>query len=316
MFTTKIDIKPSEFRIDYSSKMVTLGSCFSENIGSKLKGAYFDIDVNPFGVLFNPISIKQSLELAVDGKMFTEHDLFQHNSLWNSFYHSSYFSDTDKDKCLAKINSRLLNFATSIKSIDYLIITFGTAWVYKHHSNGKVVSNCHKLPASTFERYRLSAEEIVEQYTDIIHKLQLINPNIKFIFSVSPVRHWKDGPTENNISKGILLQAIQQLEKEFNNVLYFPAFEIVVDELRDYRFYASDMLHPSELAVDYIFSNFQNAFFQSETVSVYNELVQYAKAIHHKPTHIDTPEYEKFRVSIDAKRNELINKYSFLKQRL
>lgn len=316
MFTTKIDIKPSEFHIDYSSKMVTLGSCFSENIGSKLKGAYFDIDVNPFGVLFNPISIKQSLELALVGKMFTEHDLFQHNSLWNSFYHSSHFSDTDKDKCLAKINSRLLNFITSIKSIDYLIITFGTAWVYKLSSTANVVSNCHKLPASTFERYRLSAEEIVEQYTDIIHKLQLVNPNIKFIFSVSPVRHWKDGPMENNISKGILLQAIQLLEKEFNNVLYFPAFEIVVDELRDYRFYASDMLHPSELAVDYIFSNFQYAFFQSETASVYNELVQYSKAIHHRPTHIDTPEYDKFIASTETKRNELINKFSFLKQRL
>ncbi|MFZ4582766.1 MAG: GSCFA domain-containing protein [Paludibacter sp.] len=316
MFTTKIDINPSEFHIDYLSKIVTLGSCFSENIGSKLKTAYFDVDVNPFGVLFNPISIKQSIELALIGKQFTEHDLFQHNSLWNSFYHSSHFSDADIDKCLEKINSRLMHFAINIKSIDYLVITFGTAWVYKHHSNGKVVSNCHKLPASTFERYRLSAEEIVMEYTELIRKLQLIHPNLNIIFSVSPVRHWKDGPTENNISKGILLQAIQLLEKECNHVSYFPAYEIVVDELRDYRFYASDMLHPSELAVDYIFSNFKKTFFQPETEAIYNELVNYSKAIHHKPTHIDTPEYEKFMASIQTKRTELINKYSFLKLRL
>lgn len=316
MFTTKVELKPSEFKIDYDSKIVTLGSCFSENIGTKLRNACFDIDVNPFGVLFNPISIKQSIDILLYKNTYSELDLFQFNSLWNSFSHSSLFSNFDKNVCLEKINLKLSDSKYYLNMADYLIITFGSAWVYKLVETGQVVSNCHKLPASTFVRHRLTVDEILAEYTEIIHKLLRDSPALKIIFSVSPVRHWKDGPTENNISKGILLQAIQELGTKFSNVIYFPAYEIQVDELRDYRYYASDMLHPSELAVDYIFNCFKTCFFNSETNLMFDEICQFLKSSHHRPLHINTPNYLQFVEALELKKQALIKKYRFLNKRL
>ncbi len=316
MFTTKIDIQPSVNKIDYESKIMTLGSCFSENIGLKLQNACFDVDINPFGVLFNPASIAESIQLLIQNKVFIQKDLFQHNSLWSSYMHSTLFSDVNADGCLTKINERFESAAENIKKADFLILTFGTAWIYKLTENEQVVANCHKVPAANFKRERLNPEAIVGLYENIIAELNRINPLIKIVFTVSPVRHWKDGPTENAISKGILLQAVQEIVKMYKNTHYFPAYELVMDELRDYRFYAPDMLHPSQVAVDYIFNMFSNAFFENSTEKCMNEVNQYINALSHRPIHINSTEYEKFKKHLVSKKQELMNKYPFLENKI
>jgi len=316
MFTTKIDIQPSANKIDYASKIITLGSCFSENIGMKLQNACFDVDINPFGVLFNPASIAEAIQFLIQNKVFTQKDLFLHNSLWGSYMHSTLFSDIKAASCLEKINNRLALAAQNLKNVDFLILTFGTAWIYKQAENEQVVANCHKVPAANFRRLRLSPELIVEQYKNIIAELSILNPQLKIIFTVSPVRHWKDGPTENNISKGILLQAIQEIVKTNKNTHYFPAYELVMDELRDYRFYAPDMLHPSQVAVDYIFNRFSNTFFENTTEICMNEVNQYKNALSHRPIHTETTDYENFKKHLISKKQELMNKYPFLENRI
>ncbi len=316
MFSTKIDIQSSADKIEYSSKILTLGSCFSENIGIKLKNGCFDVDINPFGVLFNPVSISESIELLLQKKVFTDNDLFRHNSLWGSFTHSTLFSDSSAEKCLHKINSRVNIASKNLHICDYLIITFGTAWIYKLADNGKIVANCHKLPTTKFIRKRLTANEISETYSKLITNLQAINPKLKIIFTVSPVRHWKDGPTENNISKGIILQATQEIVKTHAQTHYFPAYEIVLDELRDYRFYAADMLHPSEVAVDYIFNEFTKAYFNDETLNCYKQVKQLQTGLAHRPIHTDTAEFEHFTKQLASKKQVLLNRYPILKDRI
>ncbi len=316
MFSTKIDIQPSDSKIAYSSKIMLLGSCFSENIGKKLTDLRFDVDVNPFGVLFNPASISENIGLLLNKKAFNKNDLFLHNSLWASYMHSTQFSDPDLEKCLNKINSRLSEAADRISTINYLVLTFGTAWMYKLAENKKVVANCHKLPSDNFVRQRLSADEIVLAYAKLIEQLKAINPGIELIFTVSPVRHWKDGPTENAISKGILLQATQEITRLHKNTHYFPAYEIVMDELRDYRFYAPDMLHPSEVAVDYIFKRFSDVYFEAETIQCMNDVKSYKSGLSHRPIHTETTEFEKFAQHLATKRQDLLNKYPILKNRI
>jgi hypothetical protein len=316
MFTTKIDTQPSAYKIDYSSRILTVGSCFSENMGTKLQNACFDTDVNPFGVLFNPASIAESIQLLMQKRNFTTDDLFQHNSLWGNYMHSTLFSDSKPEHCLSKINTRLNAAAENMQKLDFLMLTFGTAWVYKLAETGKVVANCHKVPADKFIRDRLTVEAITNIYNNLITELKRVNPDLKIVFTVSPVRHWKDGPTENAISKGILLQAIQEIVKTHKNTCYFPAYEILMDELRDYRFYAADMLHPSEVAVDYIFKIFSNVFFQKETLQCMNELTNYKNGLLHRPTHTDTTEYEKFKNHLHKTKQNLLNKYPVLAGRI
>jgi len=316
MFTTKVEIEPSAHKIDYLSRILMLGSCFSENIGSKLQNACFEVDVNPFGVLFNPASIAEGIQLLLDKKVFTTDDLFQHHSLWGSFMHSTLFSNSNAELCISKINARLSEASEKLQKTNYLMLTFGTSWIYKLAESGKVVANCHKVPSEKFLRERLSTEHIVEMYNDIILKLKNINPALKIVFTVSPVRHWKDGPTENTISKGILLQAVQEIVKKHKDTHYFPAYEIVIDELRDYRYYAADMLHPSEVAVDYIFNTFSLAFFNKNTLQCMHEVNQYQNGLLHRPIHTDTIEYEKFTKHLLSKKQEILNKYPFLEGRL
>ncbi|MEI8085950.1 MAG: GSCFA domain-containing protein [Paludibacter sp.] len=316
MFYTAVNIKSSALSITYQDKVMTLGSCFAENIGKKMHDAYFQTDINPFGVLYNPISIKNSFELLLENKQFTHNDIFENKSLWQSFSHSSLFSTINSETCLEDINSRLESAAEFLQHADFMLITFGTAWVFEEKKSGRVVSNCHKLPASDFLRRRLTVEEIVSEYTSLISKLQTHFPNLKFIFSVSPIRHFKDGAHENNLSKCILLLAIEALQKQFPQVDYFPAYEIMMDELRDYRYYASDMLHPSEVAVDYIWKRFSETYFNDETLLIKKELEQLAADLSHLPLHIDSDEFKKFKNNTEQRKVSLINKYPFLSNRI
>lgn len=314
MFYTKIDLPTSDHKLRYESSILSIGSCFSENIGLKLQNAYFDIDINPFGVQFNPISIKQCICALVDKKQFTATDLTQTGSLWGSLAHSTLFSDVDVDNTLVKINTRAESASKKIREAQTLIITFGTAWIYTHNATNSVVANCHKIASNEFTRSRLTVPEIVEQYTNLLNNLKTINPTLHIIFTVSPVRHIKDGATENNISKGILLQAIQEIVRTDPKTHYFPSYELMVDELRDYRYYADDMLHPSEIAINHLFTKFSEVFFGSETANAYNAICQYNSTKNHRPIHPNTTEHQLLTYNLQLKKKELLEKYPFLKK--
>ena len=316
MFSTQIDIPHSAVEITYNDRILTLGSCFAENIGTKLQEAFFLTFINPFGVMYNPMSVAQGIRYLLSEKEFTAADLFQSGSLWNSLAHSSTFSATTADEALQKINSRLLAARYFLRETNVMMITLGTAWVFELVDTRKIVSNCHKLPASRFTRRRLSVDEIINEFTEVFGFLRNSYPGLKFIFTVSPIRHWKDGAHENTVSKSTLHLAVDALEKQFDFVHYFPAYEIMMDELRDYRFYASDMLHPSDVAVDYIWQRFGDTYFSSETLNLIKELERLRADLNHRPLHPETEEYRLFQLSVEKKKNGLIQDYPFLKERL
>jgi lysophospholipase L1-like esterase len=293
-FRTIVPIPCSDKVIEHNTDILLLGSCFAENIGEKLSKHKFNADINPFGILYNPLSIEKSLNRLINQSLIKENELFFHENCWHSFdYHSS-FSNFSKEDALKKMNERLLKSANKLKEIDLLLITFGTAWIYEEKETGTVVSNCHKLPANSFIRRRISVEEIVETYTLLLHKLQTINKNLQVLFTVSPIRHWKDGAHENTLSKATLHLVIEQLQKQFDFVNYFPAYELIMDDLRDYRFYANDMLHPNQTAIDYIWERFGETYFTMQTKQFVAETEQLNRAMMHRPFNADADAYKQF----------------------
>ncbi len=316
MFSTKVNIPVSSCKIGHEDNTLVLGSCFSENIGRKLEENFFSVVVNPFGVLYNPVSIYNSLNFLLDGKRFSEKDLFYDGSLWYSFSHSTLFSDPDMNRCLENINSALDKAEAFLSQPRFLIITFGTAWVFQNRETDSVVSNCHKLPATQFVRYRLSVEEIKLSYIELIEKISARYPEMKIIFTVSPIRHWKDGAHENNVSKSVLLLAIDELQKRFDQVSYFPAYEILMDELRDYRYYADDMLHPSALAASYIWERFSQVYFSDSTLKLNKELGRLVSDMSHRPIHPDSAAYRAFLEDIEVRKKMLKDNYPFLGEKL
>ncbi len=293
-FRTKIDIPKSKFQLSHNTKSILVGSCFADNIGSQLKTYKFPVEHNPFGVLYNPVSIKNNLEILINKKRFSESDLYYYNDQWLSFNHYSAFSHPDKKVCLKQINERIENAAEFLKKSSYLFITFGTAWVYEFRETGKIVANCHKVPAKAFKRYLLELKDIVNGYTDFFEKLKVFNPEIKIILTVSPIRHWKDGPEMNQVSKSTLLLAIYELRKKLPETDYFPSYEILMDELRDYRFYADDMLHLSDAAIDYIWNSFVSTYVDDKSKVIISEIEKLNKAINHRPFNINSKPYQEF----------------------
>ena len=295
-FFTEIRIPEFPDKLDYSKRTMFLGSCFSNNIGQKLLDLKFQVDMNPFGILYNPESIANSLKILLDKRVFTENDLFQDQGVWNSFYHHSQFSDINPKEILRKINDRLSLSYEFLKKANFLIITFGTAGVYQLKETGQIVSNCHKVPAAGFKRFRLDVNEITNTYNQLLVQIREFNPDLKIIFTVSPIRHWKDGAIENQLSKATLLLAIDTLIKGDGNQFcsYFPSYELVMDELRDYRFYAEDMLHISQVAVDYIFDRFCKAAVSAESMEVSVNVAKIIRSVQHRPFNPKSAEYEKF----------------------
>lgn len=294
-FRTIIDISVSDIEINHSSRMMLFGSCFSENIGRKLLQFRFQVDVNPFGILYNPFSISAAMQRLLSATPFEESDLVFNNGLYHSLMHHGYFSSFDKTACLEGISERFESAVSQLEQTDLFLITFGSAYLYQWKENGEIAANCHKLPARLFRRFRLSVEEITEEWEKLISMLMAIRPDAKILFTVSPVRHWKEGAHENQISKSILHMAIDNLERLFpGNVRYFPAYEIMIDELRDYRFYDEDMMHPSSFAIDYIWHLFGNTFFSVDTTKINKEWEQIRKAIEHRPLYPGTEAYNTF----------------------
>ena len=256
-FQTSVELPAGMPSVSHADHILLMGSCFAENIGRQLMDAGFQLDLNPFGILYNPLSVSSALREIIRNKEYNKQDLFAYKDLWHSPMHHGSFSAFTPEETLHTINSRLHHAYKKLPELNWLMVTMGTAYVYKQKESGQVVANCHQLPESHFLRYRLSVEEIVEDYTALITEMSALNPDLKWLFTVSPIRHIRDGMHANQLSKSTLLLAIDRLQQLFpERVFYFPSYEIILDELRDYRFYADDMLHPSPLAIRYLWERF------------------------------------------------------------
>jgi len=308
---TPVDIIPSVHKIDHPDPLMMVGSCFSESIGEKLVELKFEVDLNPFGILFNPASIKLCLERLLSGKTFTRDELIEHDYLWHSFLHHSRFSSLAAETTLSGINERLIFSSAFLRKAKHLFITFGTAWVYVYKKTGQVVANCHKIPTSAFERFLLTPEDIVAGYQSLISNLKQVNPELQIVFTVSPVRHLKDTAAGNNLSKATLIIAIHRL-CQLGLATYFPAYEIMLDELRDYRFYADDAIHPSQAAVDYIFEKFSAAYFAEHTRKLNMTLMDIQAAVNHRIEFPGHPMVHHFAANMLSRIDELEKQYPFL----
>lgn len=311
-FRTEVKLEKSSLLIEHHNKIVTIGSCFAENIAGYFDYYRFSVMDNPFGVLYNPASIYNAVKLLKDEKVFTEKDLFKDQDEWHSFYHHSDFSHHKAEVCLQQINDGLNKTADYISGADYLIITYGTAYVYKLVSDNMIVSNCHKLPAKYFNRFRLSVDEVKRHINSTLELLQQINSNLKIIFTISPVRHWKDGAVDNQLSKSVLLLAVSDAIKENDNSIYFPSYEIIMDDLRDYRFYGQDLVHPNKIATDYIWQKFSAAHLSGQCEKIIKEIEPVAKARLHRPRNIYSVSGKKFTASMLKKIEALETKYTHL----
>lgn len=301
-FTTTIPISKSSNPIDYNSRIISLGSCFAQNIGEKFSYFKFQNTVNPFGIIFNPVSIENLISRVVNNQKFTENDIFFHNDLWHCFEVHSELSHSDKTIFLDRLNQILSDFHLQIFKSTHFQITYGTSWVYRNKSSNSVVANCHKLPQSQFEKEILSVATIEESIQNTIDLIQKVNPNCQFIFTVSPVRHIKDGFVENQRSKAHLISALHNfVTLSLSKCNYFPSYEIMMDELRDYRFYAEDMLHPSQMAIDYIWKRFSENYISEENFATMEEVCSIQKGLAHRPFNPNTASHQKFLNTLNNK---------------
>lgn len=291
-FRTSVEIPKYPLEINHSSPCIFTGSCFAENIGQKILETKIPSLINPLGIHYNPMSLAKSLNSAIKKLELRDNDLFFANGVWNSFDFHSSFSGTNKDRVLLNINNAIENYHKFLKSTKYIFITFGTSYIYELKENGKLVTNCHKQSETNFKRRILNTSEIINTWKTLFEEIKTINPEISIIFTVSPVRHLRDGASNNQLSKATLLLAINELQNVTKNAFYFPSYEIVMDELRDYRFYNEDMIHPSDVAVNYIMEKIEGAFFSKPTIDLNKSIQKIIAASKHRPFNTDTENYK------------------------
>lgn len=308
-FQTQIPIPKSDFPINYSSKLLLLGSCFAENMAEKFEYFKFQISTNPFGIIFNPVSLEKLLVRSIHKKYFTEEDIFFYNDLWHCYEVHSELSHPNKEAYLAKLNEIINSTNKHISTLSHCLITLGTSWVYRHIETNEIVANCHKVPQKQFVKELLSIAQIEESLRNIISEILVINPNCKFIFTVSPVRHIKDGFVENNVSKAHLISALNSFNSKLPASNYFPSYEIMIDELRDYRFYAEDMLHPNQTAIDYIWIKFFENYVDEKEFDVMQQVCDIQKAMRHRPFNPNSESHLKFLENLNQKKEILVKKY-------
>ncbi len=307
-FSTKISILPSDFKIDYNSKIVSLGSCFAVNMAEKLDYFKFENTCNPFGILFHPLAIEKLIDLAVSGKQFTKNDVFFHNERWHCFDAHSDLSNSNREDLIANLNAIIIATKQKLQEASHIIITYGTSWVYRNRQTNEIVANCHKVPQAAFLKQILSVETVENSIQNTIGHIQKINPNCNFIFTVSPVRHLKDGFVENQLSKAHLITAIHkvlQVPPSGAEGAYFPSYEIMMDELRDYRFYVEDMIHPSPIAIDYIWQRFSGTSISDESHSIMREVETIQKGLAHRPFNPNSESHQQFLSKLQDKMVKL-----------
>lgn len=312
-FTYKVPTSQSNYKLDFNDNFFLIGSCFSENIGLKLRNSKFNTYQNPHGITFNPLSISNTILDILDKKVYHKDDVFETSGLWLSWKHHSKIWGEDFKSFLEGINQINSQAYQKLINANVAIVTLGTSFYYTLKETGNVVNNCHKQPASLFEKELSSAQEIVFRFKEWIEKLLSINTDIKIIFTISPVRHLKEGAFENNVSKSTLFLAVNELLNRYPQTSYFPAYEIVMDELRDYRFYESDWVHPNQLATDYIWEKFSEVYFTKETHQIISKVDQIKNAAQHKILRFQTQETLNFLKSNIKLIEEIEKVYPFLK---
>ncbi|UMB59758.1 GSCFA domain-containing protein [Lutibacter sp. A80] len=300
-FRTNLALKPEYNQVDYNSEILLIGSCFSENINKKLEYYKFKTFSNPFGILFNPKAIENLITNALNLKTYTEKDIFQLNERWHCFDAHSDLSNSNKNELLSNLNNAINSTNKQLKEASHLVITLGTSWVYKHIETETFVGNCHKIPQKEFLKKLLSVEEITALLSTICTLVQSVNTKINIIFTVSPVRHLKDGFVENMQSKAHLLAAIHQIIDKQKHLFYFPSYEIMMDDLRDYRFYNNDMLHPNETAITYIWKQFQQVWINNKTQTIQKEIDTIQKGLAHKPFNPTSEQHQLFLKKLQKK---------------
>lgn len=279
---TTFSIPPSQKKITYDEPVIFIGSCFSILMGQRFEAGHLPVLINPSGTVYNPVSVSNTLDMITGKHTCTEKDLFNNNGTWLSFNHYTDFSADDPGKLLKTINDRSEKANKILSEAGFLFITFGTARIYRLNETGRIVSNCHKLPAKYFTHDLLGVNDIVDIWNLQLDKLKSLFPGLQVVFTISPVRHWKDGAHGNQVSKSVLFLAVEELLKHPSEPAYFPAYELVMDDLRDYRFYDEDMLHPSSSAADYIWNAFTDCYFNNETSDLYKEILKITKAVKHR----------------------------------
>lgn len=296
-FRTVVEPVECVGKIEHGKNILSIGSCFSENIANKLEESKFTIGVNPTGILYNPLSIVNAIRRILEKNKYVEDDLFFHEENWKSFDHHSRFNGKIQHECLEKINNSLDSAIRLASNLDTLIITFGTAFVYSHKLSRENVANCHRLPHDTFSRSLLAIDSIVQEYTQLFNILYKKFPKLNIVITISPVRHLRDNPHENQVSKAHLFAACYELEQQFGKLCYFPSYEIVMDELRDYRFYNHDMVHPSNLAIDYVWERFQKTCIQKRSRNFIAEYASVFRSRNHLVKNSSTDLLNKFVLS-------------------
>lgn len=293
-FRTEIPPLQPGVEIAHQHQLLCIGSCFAEHIGSRLEQLKFQALVNPFGIIFNPVSIVQVVKKLISETIYTEKDLFENLGLWHSYDHHGRFSHPDPSTTLQQINQALKDARQFLSNTDHLLLTLGTANVFVDKRTNTVVANCHKMPGQTFARHRLSVEEVATPLISILQKLKDMQPNLEAIVTVSPVRHLRDGLLENQRSKATLLLGLEAVSTALPFVHYFPSYEMVLDDLRDYRFYEKDLSHPNSVAIDYIWNYFENAFFTDKTKALCQRISQLSTAATHRPFHPTSEAHQTF----------------------
>lgn len=311
-FRTQIPIQKQEDNvIDYHAKIVLLGSCFSENIGGKFEYYKFQSVVNPFGILFHPKAIETFIERVVTQNHYTETDVIFHNERYHCFDAHSNLSHSNKEALLSNLNEILEATYQYLVESTHLIITLGTAWVYEHIHRQQTVANCHKIPQKEFNKKILSVQGITDCLKNIEQLVRSINTDIQLIYTVSPVRHIKDGFVNNQQSKAHLLSAIHHVIKE-TDASYFPSYEIMMDDLRDYRFYKSDMLHPNKIAVEYIWQKFKESWLCDTTSATMKQVAVVQNGLAHKPFNPESEKHQVFLKHLDDKKKVLLEAFPFM----
>ncbi len=315
-FRTEIQINRAEQTIRHSDPILTMGSCFADNIAQKLQERYFRVMQNPFGTLYNPLSVAEALSIILTNRKFRSEDLFFYQDEWHSFWHHSVFSGTDRAAVLLKINEQINEAHRFLQEAQWLFLTFGTAYVYYHLPEKRPVANCHKLPENEFERRLIRVDEVVESIQALLQNLRVLNSKIKIVLTVSPIRHIRDGLVQNQRSKATLILAVQELCRQDASLVYFPSYEILMDDLRDYRFYEANLTHPNDQAVRYIWEKFGAMFFDRETEKASEAFAALSNALKHKPLHPESPNYRKFLRKVLERIEGLEKQYPYVDLKL
>ncbi|MEM9857617.1 MAG: GSCFA domain-containing protein [Bacteroidota bacterium] len=294
MFRTELSILKAPFSISHTSRIMTLGSCFSDEIGRYFSHYKFNTLVNPYGVIFNPLSLFRLITKTIDLKSPAKDSYVVSEGLYKHLDFHSNFSATSLSKLEERIVSTTHQTHNFLKKADILVVTLGTAVAYEYLKTSSIVANCHKIPQSEFKQSVITTDSIRAAFDDLVVKMRAFNRNLKIIFTVSPVRHIKDTLETNSVSKATLRTSCNDLVGEFSNVTYFPSYEIMLDDLRDYRFYKADMLHPNRTAIEYIWSKFSEAYFSERTQVLIEKWKKIRKAIDHKPLGTNSEAHQRF----------------------